>query len=160
MIIKELIAKRIAIQCDTEEQAKQFLQECEKANISIQWASRCDDKLTSQTHWQAHRQDSCYAIDGEHFLWWDCSYNWLAKGYAILNFKAFYNSNENKFIDRRIAELEKTLADKQAVFQTMTNEINSVGFELNALALILDMRDCKTQIAELKMIKGKASNEK
>lgn len=150
MTIEELIGKNILVHCNTEEKAKQFCKECEKHNIT--WFADED------TYFRVYRENTYYRIDKNKVLHYGSVLKCMAND-KIISFETFC-TNENNFIDVRIAELEKTLADKQAIFKTMTNEINSIGFELNALALILDMRDCKTQIAELKMIKGQMQNEK
>lgn len=58
MNIKNIIGKRIAVHCDTEEKANAFLQKCEK--LGILWCS--GEKATNRNNWQEYKEQTYYEI--------------------------------------------------------------------------------------------------
>lgn len=83
MNIKSLIGKKIAVHCDTEEKAKAFLKECEKAGV--EWCSGY--KPTIHTNWQSYGADTCYDFWVNNDKLGFARINWFkSKNYEIIEY--------------------------------------------------------------------------
>lgn len=74
----------IAVHCDTEEKAKDFLKECKNRNIN--WCTGRD--VTKRNYWEEYKEDTCYCcFDGDSKLGYaDCEF-YISEGKEILKWK-------------------------------------------------------------------------
>lgn len=88
LFVNDLVDKKVAIRCLTEDDAKTFLKMCD--DVGIRWHT--GDAATEITEWHEYEDDTCYIIETEspnnstRRLWY-ANVEWFEDcGYMIINF--------------------------------------------------------------------------
>lgn len=106
MLFKDIIENNLAIHCDTEEKADNFLQECK--NQGVIWET--SETIDKQNYWYRYEENTCYYID--HNMKVACrNFSYFLKvGYKIIDFEEFQKSilleKLNQFTCRNFTEDE------------------------------------------------------
>lgn len=74
----------IAVHCDTEEKAKDFLKECKNRNIN--WLTGRD--VTQRNNWESYKKDTCYCcFDGDSKLGYSDYEFYIREGKEIIKWE-------------------------------------------------------------------------
>ena len=110
--LDELSEKRIAVRCETEESAQEFL-----SAIFALFPRACRDWYDQDPQWGFYKEDTCYSVcrdsdDTEPTLYFSSCYDYEGDGFKIVNF------NEVVFTTQDLGELDMSDADLLYLFGT------------------------------------------
>jgi hypothetical protein len=99
--INNLVSKKIAVHCDTEEEAKQLMQYFE--GNSVIWVG--GNKATEEIFWHKHRDETCYTVVGglKRLTYGDV--DWFTQGgFKIIQFEDVDISNNKSKVQGKMEE--------------------------------------------------------
>ncbi len=116
--------EKVTVWCDTEEKAKEFVEECFKRDISYFDRSK-------ETDWYNYKENMCYCIIGSNLCYGSKSF-FIGDGYKIIKWESGYTEfTFQEVIARNIPGVYVNCNDDMARVQSI--EINEDGdFGINA----------------------------